>query len=267
MTVGTAEVNNRTHPRNVMVCDDYVAPQWVRPLERTWESAETDVGELLRDGDPGEIIADDERHRASGGGAVRRLLVVHLVRSFEGTLVAHQLAQRQGVAAVNDPVTVAAWREVELRSGGLLLPPRFHAERAGEAFEQHVAHGYADQLPALYGKTLAVCVQHSLEVAIAPEGCEFVLGDTPAFTARPAADGSPVVGLGEDRAPLGPGTMLAMPIGPTLCALLLSSPLLKPRRHHRRASGGLVQRHSMRPGDADSGVHAASPARPREQDR
>lgn len=59
VTVGTAEVNDRTHPRNVMVCDDYVPPQWLRPLERTWESAETDAGQLLKESDPGEIIADD----------------------------------------------------------------------------------------------------------------------------------------------------------------------------------------------------------------
>ena len=226
VTVGTAEVNTRTHPRNVMVCDDYVPLQWLQPLERTWESAETDAGQLLKEGDPREIIADDERHRASGGGAVRRLMVVHLVRGFEGTLVAHELAQREGVAAANDPVTVSAWQEVELQSGGLLLPRRFYAERVREAFEQHVAHGHADRLAEFYGKALAACEQHSLEVAVAPEGREFVLGDAPAFTVGPGADGSPVVGLGEGRAPLGPGTVLAMPIGPTLCALLSSSPLL-----------------------------------------
>ena len=130
------------------------------------------------------------------------------------------------MAAANDPVTVWLWQESELQSGGLLLPRRIYAERARETFEQHVAHGHADRLAGLYGKALAKCEQHSLEVAVAPAGCEFVLGDAPAFTARPAADGSTLVGLGKNKAPLGPGTMLAMPLGPTLCAVLSSSPLL-----------------------------------------
>ena len=97
-----------------------------------------------------------------------------------------------------------------------------------------MAHGYADRLAGLYGKTLAECAQHSLEVAVAPAGREFVLGDAPAFTTRSAADGSPLVGLGANKAPLGPGTMLVMPLGPgtmlvmplgpTLCGVLSSIP-------------------------------------------
>ena len=78
----------------------------------------------------------------------------------------------------------------------------------------------------MYGKALAECDQHSLELAVAPAGCEFVLGDAPAFTARPAADGNLLVGLGANNAPLGPGTMLILPLGPTLCAVLSSSPIL-----------------------------------------
>lgn len=104
VTVGTAEVYNRTRPQNVMVCDDYVPPQWIKPLERTWESAEADSGELLKAGNPLDIIADDERERAAGGGAVRRLMVVHMVRGFEGTLCAHELADQQGAAADDDPL-------------------------------------------------------------------------------------------------------------------------------------------------------------------
>lgn len=225
VTVGTAEVYDRAHPRDVMVCDDYVPPQWVQPLEQVWGSAESDAGELLKESNPREIIPDDERARDAGGGAVRRLMVVHLVRSFEGTLVAHQLAEQQGVAAANDPVTVSLWQELELQSGGLLLPRRFYAERAREAFTQHVAHSQADRLAGLYGQALAKCEQHSLEVAVAPAGCEFVLGDAPAFTVRSAADGSPLVGLGANKAPLGPGTMLVMPLGPTLCGVLSSIPV------------------------------------------
>ena len=226
VTVGTAEVHNRTHPQNVMVCDNYVPPQWVQSLEQVWGSAESDAGELLKDSNPRDIIADDERQQAVGGGAVRRLMVVHLVRGLEGTLVANELAEQQGVAAANDPVTVWLWQESELRSGGLLLPRRIYAERAREAFEQHVAHGHADHLPELYGKALAACAQHALEVAVAPTGREFVLGDTPAFTAGLAADGSTVVSLGANKAPLGPDSILAMPLGPRLCAVLSDGPLL-----------------------------------------
>ena len=226
VTVGTAEVNNRTHPRSVMVCNDYVSPQWVQSLEQVWGSAESDAGELLKEGNARDIIEDDERQRAAGGGAVRRLMVVHLVRGLEGSIRARETAAQQGVAAANDPVTVWLWQESELRSGRLLLPPRIYAERARETFEQHVAHGHADRLAGLYGKALVECEQHSLEVAVAPAGCEFVLGDAPAFTTRSAADGSPLVGLGANKAPLGPGTMLAMPLGPTLCAMLSSSPFL-----------------------------------------
>ena len=226
VTVGTAELNDRMHPRNVMICTDYVPPQWVQSLERLWGSAESDAGELLKASNPHDIIADDEHEQAAGGGAVRRLVVVHLVRGLKAALVAHELAEQQGVAAANDPVAVWAWQELELQSGGLLLPRRIYQERTREAFEQHVGHGHADQLPELYGKTLAACEQHSLEVAVAPSGCEFVLGDAPAFTTRTAADGSRLVGLGANRAPLGPGTMLAMPLGPTLCAMLSSSPFL-----------------------------------------
>jgi len=226
VTVGTAEVNNRTHPRNVMVCNDYVPPQWVQSLEQVWGSAESDAGELLKEGNTRDIIEDDERQRAAGGGAVRRLMVVHLVRGHEAALVANELAEQQGLAAANDPVTVWAWQELELQSGGLLLPRRIYQERTREAFEQYVAHGHADRLAGLYGKALVECEQHSLEVAVAPAGCEFLLGDTPAFTTRTAADGSSRVGLGANKAPLGPGTMLAMPLGPTLCAMLSSSPFL-----------------------------------------
>ncbi|MYK65330.1 MAG: hypothetical protein F4022_02550 [Gemmatimonadetes bacterium] len=225
VTVGTAEVNDRTHPRNVMVCDDYVPPQWVRPLERIWESAEADAGQLLKESDPREIIADDERHRTAGGGAVRRLMVVHLVRGFEAAVVAHHFAERRGEAAGNDPMEVWAWQERELQPGGLILPWRIRVERAREAFTQHAAHSHADRLAGLYGGTLVECEQHSLEVAVAPPGCEFVLGDSPAFTVRSAADGSPLVGLGANNAPLGPGTMLVMPLGPTLCGALSSIPV------------------------------------------
>ena len=117
VTVGTAEVNDRTHPRNVMVCDDYVPPQWVRPLERIWGSAESDAGELLKEGDPRDIIGDDERQRAAGGGAVRRLMLVHLVRGLEAALVAHELAEQRGESAANDPMEVLAWQERELQPG------------------------------------------------------------------------------------------------------------------------------------------------------
>ena len=209
-----------------MVCDDYVPLQWVQPLEQVWGSAESDAGELLKESHPRDIIADDERERAAGGGAVRRLMVVHLVRGFEGTLVARELAEQQGVTAANDPVTVWAWQELELQSGGLLLPRRIYAERAREAFTKHVAHGHADRMAGLYGQALAKCESHSLEVAVAPVGCEFVLGDAPAFTVGLAADGKTEVGLGENRAPLGPGTMLVMTLGPTLCAVLSDSPIL-----------------------------------------
>ena len=226
VTVGTAEVHDRTHPQNVMICDDYVPPQWVRPLERVWESAESDAGALLKAGKPRDIIADDERQQAAGGGAVRRLMLVHLVRGLEATVCAHELVQRQGAAAANDPETVWASRELRLQSGGLLLPPRIDRERARVAFEEIAAHSHADHLPELYGKALAACAQHSLEVAVAPAGREFVLGDSPAFTAGLAADGSTVIGLGANRAPLGPDTMLILPLGPTLCAVLSSSPIL-----------------------------------------
>ena len=47
-------------------------------------------------------------------------------------------------------------------------------------------------------------------------------GDAPAFTVKRAADGSQMVGL--DNAPLGPGTTLAMPLGPRLYAVLSGSP-------------------------------------------
>lgn len=226
VTVGTAEVNDRTHPRNVMVCDDYVPPRWVKPLERTWESAESDSGELLKACNPLDIIADDERERAAGGGAVRRLMVVHLVRGFEAAVVARELGEQRSEAAANDPMEVWAWQERELQPGGLILPWWMHAERAREAFTQHAAHSHADRLAGYYGKAVAECAQHSLEVAVAPAGCEFILGDSPAFTTRSAADGSLLVGLGAKKAPLGPGTMLIMPLGPTLCAVLSDSAIL-----------------------------------------
>ena len=226
VTVGTAEVHNRTHPQNVMVCDDYVPPQWVQSLEQVWGSAESDAGALLKAGSPRDTVADDKRRRAAGGGAVRRLMLVHLVRGLEAALVARGLAEQRGEAAANDPVEVLAWQERELQPGGLILPWRIHAERARETFTQHAAHSHADRLAGLYGKALAECEQHSLEVAVAPTGCEFVLGDSPAFTTRSAADGSLLVGLGAKKAPLGPGTILAMPLGPTLCAALSDRPIL-----------------------------------------
>lgn len=226
VTVGTAAVNDRTHPRNVMVCDDYVPPQWIKPLERIWGSAESDSGKLLKASNPLDIIADDERQRAAGGGAVRRLMMVHLVRGLETALVAHDIAEQRGVAVSNDPIEVLAWQESELQPGELILPWPIRAERALRAFTQHAAHGHADRLAGYYGRALAVCEQHSLEVAVAPAGREFVLGDTPAFTTRSAADGSPLIGLGANKAPLAPGTMLAMPLGPTRYAMLSSNPFL-----------------------------------------
>ena len=226
VTVGTAEVNNRTHPQNVMVCGDYVPLQWVQPLEHVWEFVESDAGMLLKASTPQDIVADDERQRAAGGGAVRRLMVVHLVRGLEGALHARRLVAQQGVASSNDPETVWALRELRLQSGGLLLPWRIERERVRETFEQIAAHGHAELLSGLYGKALAACEQHSMEMAVAPAGGEFVLGDAPAFTVGRAADGSAVVGLGDHKAPLGPGAMLVMPLGPTLWAVLSGSPLL-----------------------------------------
>lgn len=87
-------------------------------------------------------------------------------------------------------------------------------------FEQHARHTHAEALPGLYGKALAACSDHSLRVAAAPPGSEFVLGDSPAYTARCRADGEVVKGLGTHRAPLGPGTEVWMPLGPRLCAVL-----------------------------------------------
>ena len=175
---------------------------------------------------PRDIVADDESQRAAGGGAVRRLMLVHLVRGLEAALVARELAEQRGVAAANDPVAVLAWQERELQPGGLILPWWMHAERAREAFTQHATHSHADRLASHYGKALAKCAQHSLEVAVAPAGCEFVLGDSPSFTTRSAVDGSLLVGLGAKKAPLGPGTILAMPLGPTVYAVLSDSPIL-----------------------------------------
>ena len=52
-----------------------------------------------------------------------------------------------------------------------------------------------------------------------------MLGDAPAFTIRSAADGNPLVGLGANKAALGPGTMLVMPPGPTLFRVLSTIPI------------------------------------------
>ena len=222
---GLGHVGERDDQRPVVVCGDYVPLQWVQPLEQLWESAESDAGMLLKASKPRDIVADDERQRA-GGGAVRRLMVVHLVRGLEGTLHARRLIGQQGVASSNDPETVWALRELRLQSGGLILPSRIERERVRETFEQIAAHGHAELLAGLYGKALAACEQHSMEIAVAPAGCEFVLGDAPAFTVGRAADGSAVVGLGDHKAPLGSGAMLVMPLGPTLCAVLSGNPLL-----------------------------------------
>ena len=223
VTVGTGEVNYRAHPRNVMTSRGYVPPQYVSGLEHGWRSAESDAGNLIKAGDP-QAMLDDDHQAVAAGGAVRRLMIVHIVRGYEATLSARHLAQQQGDAAADDNELVLGWQEIESVQSGLLLPSWLAEERARESvrgdFEQHARHTHAEALPGLYGKALAACSDHSLRVAAAPPGSEFVLGDSPACTARCRADGEVVKGLGTHRAPLGPGTEVWMPLGPRLCAVL-----------------------------------------------
>ena len=201
----------------------YVPPQYVSGLEHEWQSAESDAGELIKAGDP-QAMLDDDRQGTAASGAVRRLMIVHVLRGYEATLSAQYLAQQQGDAAAEDNALVLGWQEIVIMQGGLLLPPQLAEEQARESvrgdFELHARHTHAEALPGLYGKTIAVCSDHSLRVMVAPPGSEFVLGDSPAYTVRRRADGEVVKGLGEHKAPLGSGTEVWMPLGPRLCAVL-----------------------------------------------
>ena len=226
VTVGTGDVNHRAHPQNVMIGRGYVPPQYVSALEHEWQSAETDAGQifarpLFKAGDPTDAIDNDTRPGLPDGRAVLRLMIVHLIRSFESWVLADDGAKDQGSAADDDELVRG--RMLLAQQEGLLLPAWLAEERAREnlrdVFERHARHTYAEALPGLYGKAMAACSDHSLRVAVAPLGSEFVLGDSPAYTAR-RADGEVVKGLGEHKAPLGPGTEVWMPLGPRFCAVL-----------------------------------------------
>lgn len=61
-----------------------------------------------------------------------------------------------------------------------------------------------------------------MEIGVAPEGYEFVLGDAPAFTLRRFADGKCAVGI-KQGASIGSSALL-MPLGPSLYACLSPGP-------------------------------------------
>lgn len=202
----------------------YVPDQLLQPLERTWHDAESGAGQILsRTRDAAHlaelILDDDQRTIEQGGRTIRRLMAIHLVRGIEFMLMLRRTIADGVEAVMSDPLVVAGRSLSSQHLGQLALPERIVRERLRTEVVARFEYEYAGELPHWYAMVLVHTDEQALTFAFAPEGLEFVLGDTPAFTAC-TVDGKARVGLGPHRAPIGPETGVVMPLGPTICALL-----------------------------------------------
>lgn len=207
-----------------MLGRSYVPELLLQPLERTWADAESAAGQILsRSTDAVHltemILENDRLGIEQGGRAIRRLIAVHLIRGMEWILHTRRTIAHGVEVAASDPLLAAGTSLLSQLGGELIVPASVRRERLRTEVRARFESVFADELPNWYAKALIHMDEQAMTFAFAPEGHEFVLGDTPAFTAL-TVDGIGRTGFGPDRAPLGPQTSVVMPLGPTICAVL-----------------------------------------------
>ncbi|WP_420626644.1 hypothetical protein [Candidatus Poriferisodalis sp.] len=224
LTIGTGQLREGVHPKHLMLGRGYVPLQFLAPMEHTWAHAESAAGQTLSASLTLEqrfqmILEDDQVSIAQGGQAIRRLMLVHLVRSMEWIAACRQAVEVNAIEMANEPAAIWARSQLSIAAGGLLLPEAVTRQRVHRETRDYLLHAVAEWLPNWYAQSLGSLDGHRLCLVRAPHGRGFVLSDAPAFTVR-IAEGQPRVGLGAQAAPLSRESEIFMPLGPTMCALL-----------------------------------------------
>lgn len=203
--VGTG-ISQRIGPRGLMYEKQFANQKTVSRLEDAWQSKsiERDTGILFADhrgNGPVElakaIVGDDK----GGQQAIRRLLVLHHLRSLEVRLYLEKIVS-EGVLEVLQAPEVQEAAFESGRSASLILPwseLERHAnvllDNLATTHKERLASRLIGALPGFFDKAVAIRRQHALQVALAPPESEFILSDTPAYYAGFDGDGQRHFGL------------------------------------------------------------------------